>query len=75
MQTFKIPVSWSVCGEVYVEAETIEAAVAEFDRREKGESEEDEFSLPTESHYIEDSFERDDDIEFIKMYNEETIKP
>lgn len=60
MKTFKIPVTWGSWG--IVEAETLEEAIAKFDK------EEDEYSLP-EAEYIDSSFEREKDIEIIELNN------
>ena len=51
--------SWGI---VEVEAETLEEAIAKFDK------EEDEYSLP-EAEYIDGSFEREKDIEIIELNN------
>ena len=62
MKTFKIPVTWGSWGIVEVEAETLDEAIAKFDK------EEDEYSLP-EAEYIDSSFEREKDIEIIELNN------
>lgn len=49
-KTWKIPVTWEVCGEVDIEANSLEEAVEIF--KEKM----DEVPLPSESYYIDGSF-------------------
>ena len=61
----KIPVTWEVCGYVYVEADTIEEALEKFDETC------DDMPLP-EGDYVDGSFQvtsRDD--EYIKFLNPE----
>lgn len=64
-KTFKIPVSWQVCGEIEIEAETLEEAIEIFD---KNEDEGFGYSLPTDNDYVEGSFERES-VDFIQEYN------
>ena len=49
-KTWKVPVTWEVCGEVDIEANSLEEAVEIF--KEKM----DEVPLPSESYYIDGSF-------------------
>lgn len=49
-KTWKIPVTWEVCGEVDIEANSLEEAVEIF--KEKM----DEMPLPSESYYVDGSF-------------------
>lgn len=64
-KTFKIPVSWEASGFVKIEAETLEQAIEIFDIIE------DEIPLPLEEEYIDGSFKRSEDEEFIAMCNEQ----
>lgn len=64
-KTWKIPVTWEVCGEVDIEANSLEEAVEIF--KEKS----DEISLPEQSFYVDDSFKlTTDNIEEIKVMTE-----
>jgi hypothetical protein len=63
MKNFKIPVSWSLYGTVNIEAETLEEALNKFDE------ESDEIDLPFRNDYIDGSFEREKDIELIRIMN------
>lgn len=64
-KTWKIPVTWEVCGEVDIEANSLEEAVEIF--KEKM----DEISLPEQSFYVDDSFKlTTDNIEEIKVMTE-----
>jgi len=49
-KTWKVPVTWEVCGEVDIEANSLEEAVEIF--KEKM----DEVPLPSESYYVDGSF-------------------
>ncbi len=51
---YKIPVSWEVCGEVEIEADSLEEAIDK--------AWDDEIPLPTESHYIDASWQVDGDL-------------
>lgn len=64
-KTFKIPVSYECSGFVKIEAETLEQAIEIFDIIE------DEIPLPLEEEYIDGSFKRSEDEEFIAMCNEQ----
>lgn len=59
MTIFKIPVTWEVYGTVHIEADTLEEAIALFDKTE------DDISLPTEPNYVNASFAREENIELI----------
>ena len=61
----KLPVTWSVCGIVEIEAPSIEEAVKRFNDTI------DDIPLPEDGQvYVEGSFElTSDDSEFIKCYN------
>ena len=50
MKRWKIPVTWEVCGYVYVEADTLEAAM------ETARDDEGVIPLPTESDYVDGSW-------------------
>lgn len=64
-KTWKVPVTWEVCGEVDIEANSLEEAVEIF--KEKS----DEISLPEQSFYVDDSFKlTTDNIEEIKVMTE-----
>jgi len=64
-KTFKIPVSWEVSAFIKIEADTLEKAIEIFDIIE------DEVSLPIDSEYLDGSFRREQDIEFISLCNEQ----
>lgn len=64
-KTFKIPVSWEVSAFIEIEADTLEKAIEIFDIIE------DEVSLPIDSEYLDGSFRREQDIEFISLCNEQ----
>ena len=60
---FKIPVSWECFGVIEVEAETLRDALEKFDKEEaSGEG----FPLP-DGDYIDGSFRREHDDEFIEF--------
>ena len=62
-KTFRLPVTWEVCGFVYVTAETLEEAIEDFKENS------DEFDLPDDPVYVEGTFELStDDPEIIKCY-------
>ena len=63
MEVFRIPVTWEVCDWIEVEAETLEQAIEIFDAKENSD---DEYALPTEPEYIDGSFKRETDIEYIR---------
>lgn len=64
-KTWKVPITWEVCGEVDIEANSLEEAVEIF--KEKS----DEISLPEQSFYVDDSFKlTTDNIEEIKVMTE-----
>lgn len=63
MATFKIPVEWTSYGTVDVEADTIEEAIA------YAHANKDELPLPDHGEYMEDSYQINDDEEFIKWLN------
>ena len=58
MNKYKIPVSWSVCGIMEVEANSLEDAI---DKAE-------DMPLPTDTDYIDGSFEVNRDM--LEYYNE-----
>lgn len=64
MKTFEIPVSWKASGFVKIKANSLEKAIEIFDEKE------DEISLPLDSKYIDGSFKRSEDKEFIAMCND-----
>ena len=59
--TFKIPVTWEVCGVIEIDAQSIEDAINIFDQQS------DDIPLP-EGNYIDGSFVREDS-DFIMEYN------
>ena len=63
-KTFKMPVTWEVCGFVNVEADSIEDAIQEFKKNS------DCYELPiNDCEYVEGSFELStDEPEIIKIY-------
>lgn len=63
MKTFKIPVSWEMYGYVDIEAETLEEALNSFDNSAHA------IDLPSCQNYVDGSFEREEDIYFIKEFN------
>lgn len=65
MRTFLIPVTWEVYGAVEVQANNaIEALELAHDiERKEG------FFLPEESHYIDGSFEINNDLELVELIN------
>lgn len=70
MKTYKIPVEYSMYSHVYVDANSPEEALAKAKEIEhQGEG----FKLPdiSESDYIDDSFQINDDIELVKTLNGE----
>jgi hypothetical protein len=60
---FKIPVSWECFGIVDIEADNLEEAIKIFDETE------DTIDLPLDYDYIDGSFNRDQDEEIIRDYN------
>ncbi|RLA02511.1 MAG: hypothetical protein DRI97_03925 [Bacteroidetes bacterium] len=54
MKTWKIPCSWEVYAVAKIKAETLEAAIEI--------AEDDDFPLPTETHYVDASFLVDKDL-------------
>ena len=64
MKTFTIPVSWEMCGFIEIYADTIEEAVEIFDK------DSDTYELPSESNYVDGSFERAD-YDLVEYYNDE----
>ena len=66
MKRWKIPVTWEVCGYVYVEADTLEAAM------ETARDDEGVIPLPTESDYVDGSWRLSESNEdFVReMYND-----
>ncbi len=63
---WKIPITWSVCGYVYIEAKTLAEAM------EIARDDDNEIPLPTDSDYIDGSWElsftEEDDVR--KLYND-----
>lgn len=56
MKTYKIPVTWSVIGQVEIDAESLEEAILKAE----------DANLPTDSDYLEGSFSVDHDcIEYL----------
>ena len=64
MKEYKVPVAWVMCGFVTVKAESaVEAYEKAVEIEEHGEG----FSLPTDSDYVDGSFEILDDIDQIEF--------
>jgi hypothetical protein len=63
MKEYKIPVEWSVYGTIEVKAKSVEEAV------KKAEEEKDDYPLPTENHYIEDTFKVNADLDLVEAMN------
>ena len=64
-KTFKMPVTWEVCGFVDVEADSLEEAIDKFEENC------DNYELPENGEYVDGSFGlTDNDPEFIKIYNQ-----
>lgn len=71
MAKYKIPVEWSMCGMVEIEASSLDEAINIFDETI------DDIPLPTDPDYIDDSFKRcsqdtgklEDDINYYKFFN------
>ena len=60
-KTFRLPVTWDVCGFVNVEAESLEEAVQDFNENV------DKYELP-EPEYVDGSFRlTEDNIEILKL--------
>ena len=60
-KTFRLPVTWEVCGFVNVEAESLEEAVQDFNENV------DEYELP-DPEYVDGSFRlTEDNIEVLKL--------
>lgn len=66
MKTWRIPVSWEVCGMVEIEADTLDEAI---DIAENDET----IPLPTDNDYVDGSWRVDEtDTEFIRCcYNDD----
>ncbi len=66
MKRWKIPVTWEVCGYVYVEADTLEEAM------EQARDDEGVIPLPTESDYVDGSWRvTEEDTETVReLYND-----
>ena len=66
MKKWKIPVTWEVCGYVYVDADTLVEAM------ETARDDEGVFPLPTESDYVDGSWRLSEtDENFVReMYND-----
>ena len=70
LKEFKIPVIWQVCGEVIIKAKDIESALETAINIEKfGEG----LPLPTESEYIDGSFEIEQDMSLIEFLNKDIL--
>jgi hypothetical protein len=61
MKTYKIPATWQMYGILEVEADSLDDAI----QKASGP----EYSLPTNSAYVEDTFKVD--FELVENYNEE----
>lgn len=66
MKTWKVPVTWEVCGFVEIEAKTLEEAI-EFAKDDEG-----VIPLPEESDYVDGSWRvTEEDVEIIRtLYND-----
>lgn len=64
MPKYKIPVTWTVCGLLEVEAEDLDAAI------ERVRDNPDDFELPGHHDYVDGSFEvTSDDRQIVEAYN------
>ena len=70
LRTWRIPVTWSVCGIAEVEGESLESIIENFDELQ------DEIPLPSDASYIDGSFGLSmNDVDVIrKIYNKDTLK-
>lgn len=66
-RAFKIPVSWTVVDHIVVYAETLDDAIKIFDDTEGADGK--GYSLPAQPEYVDGSFNRTEDIDEIKIYN------
>ena len=66
MKTWKVPVTWEVCGFVEIEAKTLEEAI------ELAKDDEGVIPLPEESDYVDGSWRvTEEDVEIIRtLYND-----
>lgn len=65
MKKFKIPVYWEMYARIEVEANSLEEAIEIFDQKEQSA---DPYGLP-DGYYLDDSFERHRDIDYIIEIN------
>jgi hypothetical protein len=63
MKTFKIPVSWEMCGFVKVKAATLAEAIT------RAVELEDTFELPKDGNYIDASFKIETDESYVSCFN------
>lgn len=70
LKEFKIPVNWQVCGEVIIKAKDMESALETAINIEKFEE---GLQLPTESQYIDGSFEIEQDMLLIEELNKDIL--
>ena len=66
-KAFRFGVSWEMYGEIEIEAETLEEAIA------IAKATEDEIPLPTDGDYVDDSFEVDYDEAVLKWLNKDVL--
>ena len=64
IKTFKIPVSWEMCGFVKVDATSLEEAIRYALEHQ------DEFKLTEDGNYIDASFEIASDEDYVACFNE-----
>ena len=61
----KLPVTWEVCGMIEIEADSIEDAVAKFDK------DIDYIGLPPNGEYVDGSFDLSDrEIEYLELFQD-----
>lgn len=69
MPKFKLPVTWSVCAEVEVEADSLQDAVDRFDELT------DHIPLPESPEYVDGSFELSEyDVHQLLVYQDENAQ-
>ena len=66
-KAFRFGVSWEMYGEIEIEAETLEEAIA------IAKATEDEIPLPTDGDYADDSFVIDYDIDVLEWLNKDVL--
>lgn len=67
-KTFKIPVSWEMCGFIRVDASSLEEAIKYAVEHEH------EFELPDDGNYIDASFKIETDADYVSCFNDKKEK-